>query len=104
MNPKTLFLSLGGAIATGLILAPVGDAAENPFAMKVLSASSQVAESGEKMKDGKCGEGKCGDKRKAETQARTANKAKEGNCGADKMKEGGCSGRAKKEEAVQPGQ
>ncbi|UZR29694.1 hypothetical protein [Methylococcus mesophilus] len=106
MNQKALSLSLGGAIATTLILAPAADAAENPFAMKVLSAPTQMAESGEKMKDGKCGEGKCGAGKKAETRTGTgtASKAKEGNCGASKMKEGGCSGNVKKEETAQPRQ
>ncbi|MDF9391960.1 MULTISPECIES: HvfA family oxazolone/thioamide-modified RiPP metallophore [Methylococcus] len=104
MNQKSLSLSLGGAIATTLILAPAADAVENPFAMKVLSTPTQMAESGEKMKDGKCGEGKCGAGKKAATGVDTASKAKEGNCGASKMKEGGCSGSAKKEEAAQPRQ
>lgn len=103
MNPKALSLSLGGAIATTLILAPVVDAAENPFAMKVLSNAAQVAESGEKMKDGKCGEGKCGSNKKAEPAGGGASKAQEGGCGANKMKEGGCNGSSNKEKAAQPG-
>jgi uncharacterized low-complexity protein len=86
MNHKSLSLTLGGAIAASITLAPVVNAAENPFAMQALSASTQVAEAGGKMKDGKCGEGKCG-----------ANKMKEGGCSASKMKEGGCSGAKMKE-------
>jgi uncharacterized low-complexity protein len=93
MNPKSLSLTLGGAIAASITLAPVVNAAENPFAMQALSASTQVAEAGGKMKDGKCGEGKCGAK-KAEA---AAGKVKEGQCGAnkdsaatDKAKEGSC--------------
>jgi uncharacterized low-complexity protein len=93
MNPKSLSLTLGGAIAASITLAPAVHAAENPFAMRALSASTQVAEAGGKMKDGKCGEGKCGAK-KAEA---AAGKTKEGQCGAnknavaaDKAKEGSC--------------
>jgi len=106
MNQKFLSLKLGGAIATSLILTPAADAADNPFAMKVLSAQPRVAESGEKMTDGKCGEGKCGAGKKVGTGGDTGSKAKEGSCGASKTKEGGSSGSdsPKKEEAAQPRQ
>ncbi|HYE35687.1 hypothetical protein [Methylocaldum sp.] len=101
MSNKTLSLSLGSVIAASISLAPVVQAAENPFAIQTLSAPSLVAEAGEKMKDGKCGEGKCSGKTKSETTATNADgKAKEGNCGANKMKEGGCSGSTKTEEAA----
>jgi len=102
MNNKTLSLSLGSLIAASISLAPVVQAAENPFAMKAVSAT-RIAETGEKMKDGKCGEGKCSGKMKSESaSAKTGDKTKEGSCGANKMKmkEGGCSGSMKQEGAA----
>ncbi len=105
MNHKTLSLTLGSAIAASITFAPVAQAAENPFAMKAISSSTLVAETGEKMKDGKCGEGKCSGKMKSASQATKAkSKAKEGNCGANKMKEGGCSVSMKMEETAPPKQ
>jgi uncharacterized low-complexity protein len=94
MNRKTLSQTfLGSAIAVSATLAPIAQANENPFAMKMVSIYrvAETGEAGEKMKDGKCGEGKCSGKMKAPKPA----KAKEGNCGANKMKEGGCSGAMK---------
>ena len=101
MNHKTLSLTLG-AIAATVALSPAVNANENPFAMKTLSSTTVVAEAGEKMKDGKCGEGKCSANKKASDAA--AAKTKEGNCGANKMKEGGCSGNAKTPDTTQPKQ
>jgi uncharacterized low-complexity protein len=105
MNHKTWSLTLGSAVAASISLSPIVQAAENPFAMQTLAAPSLVAEAGEKMKDGKCGEGKCGGKRKAvESKAKDgncgANKMKEGGCSASKMKEGGCSGNMKMDETA----
>jgi uncharacterized low-complexity protein len=104
MNNKTLTVALGGAFAATLAVAPVAGAAENPFAMQVLPGSLVMAEAGAKMKDGKCGEGKCGGKMKTESEAaaKDMGKTKEGNCGANKMKEGGCSGSMKMEDSGQP--
>lgn len=111
MNPKTLTLTLGSAIAASISLSPVANAAENPFAMKTLSGPTLVAESGTmKMKDGKCGEGKCSGKKKAaETKQRDGKcgakkKMKEGGCSASKMKEGNCSAGMKTEEKTAPPQ
>lgn len=95
MNHKTLSLTLGGAIAASLSLAPVVHAAENPFAIKTLAAPSLVAEAGAKMKEGKCGEGKCGANKKAAEA-----KATEGKCGADKMKEAKCGANKGKQDAA----
>ncbi len=91
---KTLALVLGGAFAATIGAAPVA-AAENPFALKPLASGYMVAdhhEGGEKMKDGKCGTGKCGSEMKKKKESKEGNcgadkKGKEGNCGADK-KEG----------------
>jgi uncharacterized low-complexity protein len=55
-------------------------AGDNPFGMQVLDQGYQVAEADTKVKDGKCGEGKCGGKTDA--------KAKDGKCG-----EGKCGGK-----------
>lgn len=90
MNKKTLSATLGSAVVVSLALAPVVHAAENPFAMKAIAASTQLAEAGDKTKEGKCGEGKC-----------SARKSKEGGCSGSKQKEGGCSGSAKSAEPAQ---
>lgn len=102
---KTLALVLGGAFAAAVGVSPVVHAAENPFALKTLSSGYMVAdhhEGGEKMKDGKCGAGKCGanmKKKKAEEGNCGAKESKEGNCGADKKaKEGNCGAEKKDKE------
>jgi uncharacterized low-complexity protein len=101
MNKKTLALTLGGAMATVLTASPLVHAQENPFGMQKISGAQVLAEadakmpeggcSGSKMKEGKCGEGKCGANKM---------KMKEGGCSGaampeEKMKEGGCSGKMK---------
>lgn len=79
-----LTLALGSAFAASLAVAPVANAADNPFEMQSLKNGYQVAE----MKDGngnpvngpaKAKEAKCG-----------GDKAKEGKCGGDKKKDGKC--------------
>jgi uncharacterized low-complexity protein len=97
---KTIALAIGGAFALSVAATTV-NAAENPFAMKSLSSGYQVADHHEeKMKDGKCGAGKCGAEKakegkcsaeKAKEGKCSAEKAAEGKCSADKMKEGKCS-------------
>jgi uncharacterized low-complexity protein len=97
---KTITLAIGGAFALSVAATTVS-AAENPFAMKSLSSGYQVADHHEeKMKDGKCGAGKCGAEKakegkcsaeKAKEGKCSAEKAAEGKCSADKMKEGKCS-------------
>lgn len=97
MNPKTLPLSLGCAIAAStLIMLPVVQAAENPFAMPTLTTSTRVAQAGDRMKEGQCGEGKCSS-RKMKEGGGSASKMKEGGCSGAKMKEGGCSASRMKE-------
>lgn len=98
MNKKTLSLTLGSALASTLLsAAPAIQAGENPFAMSSINTSQQMAaadgkavEAGcsAKMKEGKCGEGKCGADKMKDM------KGKEGGCGA-KMPEAGCSGKMK---------
>jgi uncharacterized low-complexity protein len=109
MNKKTLSLTLGSAIATALLsVAPIIQAGENPFAMSSINTAQQLAAadtkmpeggcSGKKMKEGKCGEGKCGANKKKMKEggcsgaAKPEEKMKEGGC-SGKMKEGGCSGK-----------
>lgn len=78
---KTLALAIGSAFVASIAATSI-HAAENPFAVKSLSSGYMVADA-EKMKDGKCGTGKCSaSKKKAE---------KEGSCHGDKAKEGACS-------------
>ena len=78
MKQKTTLLSLavGTAFAATAALAPIANAAENPFGDQKLSSGYQIADAHDKMKDGKCGEGKCG-----------ADKKREAKCGADQMKD-----------------
>ncbi len=82
----TLSLAVGTAFAATALLAPVAQAADNPFALQKLDTGYQLAQA-DKAKDGKCGEAKCGaDKKK-----------KEGSCGGDKKKDGSCGGDKKKD-------
>ena len=102
---KTIALAVAGALALSISAASL-QAASNPFAIKSLSSGYQVADAtadtGTKMKDGKCGTGKCGaNKKKAMEKAKmekeTADKGKEGSCSAEKAAEGKCSADMKKD-------
>lgn len=99
-SQKTLALALSGAFALSVATTTV-NAAENPFSATTLSAGYQVADGHEKMKDGKCGTGKCGaNKAKMEKEHEgkcSAEKAAEGSCSAEKAHEGSCSGEKGKE-------
>jgi uncharacterized low-complexity protein len=83
---KPVALAVGAAFATTLAMAPVANAAQNPFAMTQLDSGYKLAASGE---------GNCG--------AKTKEKAKEANCGAnkaqEKAKEANCGGNKAKEKA-----
>jgi len=93
MNKKNISMTLGGALASGLLTAaPAIQAGENPFAMTRIDQARQLAEAADKgaeggssgkMGEGKCGEAKCGADKKQATEAK---------CGA-KMPEAGCSGK-----------
>jgi uncharacterized low-complexity protein len=89
---KSLALAVAGALALTIGAASV-NAAGNPFAIKSLSSGYQVADADTtKMKDGKCGTGKCGAGMKKGTESATE-KAAEGSCHGDmKAKEGSCHG------------
>ena len=94
MNKQNLVsLAVGSAFAA-IALTPIAHAAENPFGATKLEAGYQLAQADTKMKDGKCGEAKCGADKKA------GEKMKDGKCGeakcgadkkgADKKKDGKC--------------
>lgn len=96
MNKAKLISSLGGAIAVSLLAGPLAQAAENPFALQKVSNATQLAEAADKGAEGKCSDGKCGDKMKEGGCSAGMEKMKEGKCSdgkcGDKMQEGGCSG------------
>jgi uncharacterized low-complexity protein len=99
MNKKhiSIALALSSAFVASAATTTI-NASENPFAIKTLSSGYQVADHHEeKMKDGKCGTGKCGAEKKAQEASCGADKAKEGTCGTDKAKEGNCSADKMKE-------
>jgi uncharacterized low-complexity protein len=89
---KKLALAIGGSLALSIASTAL-HAAENPFAAKSLAAGYMVAENtAEKMKDGKCGAGKCGASTKAASE-----KAKEAAASKDKAKEAACGADKTKE-------
>jgi len=80
MNTTKTAITL--ALTTVLGSAGIANAGENPFGMQMLERGYQVAETGGKAPDGKCGgrkveEAKCG-------ANKDAAKAQEGRCGAGK--------------------
>ena len=93
MTHKTktpLALAIGTAFAASLAASNIANAApnsSNPFAMSELNSGyMQVADS--HMKEGKCGEGKCGGAKDTKE-----GKCGEGKCGGAKdTKEGKCGG------------
>ena len=97
---KTIALAVAGALALSISAASL-QAASNPFAIKSLSSGYQVADAtadtGTKMKDGKCGTGKCGANKKKAMEKAEAEKSKEGSCSAEKAAEGNCSADMKKD-------
>ena len=70
-----LSTALGASFTISLTVSPVVHATDNPFEVTSLGSGYMVADSHE----GKCGEGKCGDK-----------KDSEGKCGDKKDSEGKC--------------
>ena len=97
-SKKTLAVVVGSAFVASVAATAV-HAAENPFALKSLSSGYMVADGGDKMKEGKCGTGKCGAEKKKAEGSCSSDKAKEGSCHADKDKarEGSCGGDKAKE-------
>ena len=80
-----LAAAVGAAFVASAMLAPIASASENPFAATELSSGYNLAE---KHSEGKCGEGECGDAKKAAHEG----KCGEGKCGEAKKaeKEGKC--------------
>ncbi|WP_347986132.1 hypothetical protein [Methylomonas sp. AM2-LC] len=88
MNKRNLALTLGGTMATLLTASPLLHAQQNPFGMQKINAPQMFAEA-DKVKEGKCGEAKCGANKEKMKEAKCgADKAKmkEAKCGADKAK------------------
>ena len=77
---KPLAAAIGTTFAVSLAVSPVVNAADNPFSMTQIESGYMVADGHE----GKCGEGKCGDKKEGE------GKCGEGKCGDKKEGEGKC--------------
>ncbi len=101
VNPVTA--AVGVAFVSSLAASSTALADDNPFATDELDAGYQLA--GEKGKEGKCGEGKCGGDKGEEGSCGEKADAKgeegkcgEGKCGGDKGKEkgkeGSCGGNA----------
>lgn len=93
MKKQTLVSLAIGSAFTAAALTPVAHAAaENPFGASKLQSGYQLAEADTKMKDGKCGEAKCGADKKAEAKCgadkkgdmKSDSKAGEAKCGANK--------------------
>jgi uncharacterized low-complexity protein len=81
---KPVALAVGAAFATTLAMAPIANAASNPFAMNQLDSGYKLAASSE----GNCGANKAKQTKEANCGANKAKeKAKEANCGANKAKE-----------------
>lgn len=61
---KTIGVAAGSALVAGLAMAPMANAAENPFALKSLEGGYMVAQAPTqtqtKAPEAKCGMGKCG--------------------------------------------
>ena len=96
MSKKTTMKPLAAAIGTAFVLgvaATPASAAENPFGMSDLGSGYQVAA------EGKCGEGKCGNKKEKKEME---GKCGEGKCGGakemEKNMEGKCGGAKSKKE------
>ena len=81
INPVSA--AVGVAFVSSLAASSSVLADENPFSTAELDAGYQLA--GEKGKEGKCGEGKCG----GDKGAKGSEKGKEGSCG-EKGHEGAC--------------
>jgi len=86
---KTLALAIGSAFVASISATSV-HAAENPFAVKSLSSGYMVADA-EKMKDGKCGTGKCSAEK---MKTMKDGKCGTGKCGAEKAKDAACGAEA----------
>ncbi len=88
---KTLSIAMTAVISAGIALSSA-HASSNPFtAEKLDSGYSTIAMSKKPQAEAKCGEGKCGSKKKEAKcgEGKSGSKKKEGKCGA-KKKEAKC--------------
>ena len=90
---KSIAAAVGIAFASSAALSATAVADDNPFAMTDLDSGYMLASShgGE---EGKCGEGKCGEKGEEGACGEKGEEGKcgEGKCGGDKDEEGKCGG------------
>ena len=90
---KPLAAAVGVAFVSSVAVSTTAVAADNPFAMAELDSGYTLASShgGE---EGKCGEGKCGEKGEEGACGEKGEEGKcgEGKCGGDKGEEGKCGG------------
>ena len=94
MKKNIVSIAVGSVFVASAALAPVANAADNPFTGAKLDSGYQLAQADTKTKDAKCGadkakEAKCGGD-KAKDGKCGGDKAKDAKCGADKKKEGKC--------------
>lgn len=82
---KPVALAVGAAFATTLAMAPVAQAASNPFAMNQLESGYKLADNMGDSDMPKAKEVSCG-ANKAKAEAAAKMKSKEGNCSANKDK------------------
>ena len=94
---KPVTAALGVAFVSSLAVSTTAVADDNPFAMADLDSGYLLA-GGHEGEEGKCGEGKCGEKgeegscgEKGE-EGSCGEKGEEGKCGGDKGEEGKCGG------------
>jgi uncharacterized low-complexity protein len=83
---KTIGVAVGSAFIAGMAVAPMANAAGNPFALQSLQSGYMVAaDTPTKAAEAKCGQGKCGGM-KADAAAPKAGEAKcgQGKCGGMK--------------------
>lgn len=86
-------IALGSAVAfTSMGVSAAS--AENPFSAVKLSSGYQLAEADDKMKEGKCGEGKSSDGKCGGDKSMhgAADKKADGKCGGEKCCDGNCGG------------
>ena len=79
--------AVGVAFVSSLAASTTAVADDNPFSTADLDTGYQLA--GEKGKEGKCGEGKCGADKDKGTEGSCGEKGAEGSCG-EKGAEGSC--------------
>jgi uncharacterized low-complexity protein len=77
MITKPLAAAIGAAFVSSLAVSTTAVAADNPFAMADLDSGYMLAD-GHKGEEGKCGEGKCGEKGE---EGKCGEKGEEGSCG-----------------------